>query len=731
MDFVYLFRVLRKRKWIIIGSALLAAFITWYLTRHEPKNYRSSTRVSTGYGVPDEIRVNDENFSMFDAEVKFNNAINIWTSPAVISLLSYDLILHDLKSPDPFRRLDPKKQQSPVYKAVNKEQAIKVFEDKLETMSVLTSYKPEEKNLLEFLNLYGYSYKNLSQNLNIYWVQRTDYIQVDGISENPELSAFMCNNVFQEFIRYYRGIRNSKSQESVDTLQSIMDKKKQELDIKNRLLRGEDPMDATTQNTSTFETISDLEKSLADEKNKQTDLYYELRKVNQKLTNAGASNNDNSNSNDREELIIARNAMNEAYSDYLKSGDQAALNKYNTLKAEYTTKYGNSKTVTSSSSENVKDLLQKKNDLEIDIDASKAKIKTTEQRIGSLKSNAFSVASKGANVETLMEEVKVAEREYFDAKTKYSNALDISSSSANNFRQLQIAQPAIEPEPSKRNLLIGMAGTVTFISAALIIVLLAYLDSSIKTPAIFSKVVNLRLISMVNFMNLKRNNLKEIFTSAGIEKDRVEKQRNNVFRESIRKLRYEIESTGKKIFLFTSTQKGQGKTTLIQALSYSMSLSNKKILIIDTNFCNNDLTVQLQADPVLEKISPATVDTGLFVDRINHVAKDIGFGNVYVIGSEGGDYTPSEILPRGNFLNHLHLLTDEFDFIFLEGPPLNNFTDSKELMQYVDGVVAIFSATHIIKQIDKESIKFFKEELNGKFCGSVLNMVNLENVNAI
>lgn len=730
MDFVYLFRVLRKRKWIIIGSALLAAFVAWFLSRDEPKAYRSSTRISTGYGVPDEIRVNDENFSMFDAEVKFNNAINIWTSPAVISLLSYQLILHDLKDPvHAFRKLTTPQKESPLYKSVNQEQAIKVFEDKLESMSVLTSYKPDEKKLLEFLNFYGYSYKKLSQNLNIYWVQRTDYIQVDGVSENPDLSAFICNNVFEQFIRYYRGIRSSKSQESVDTLRSIMEKKKQELDDKNTLLRGEDPTDATAKNTSTFETIGDLQKSLTTEKNNQTDLYYSLRKINQRITSAGGNSNSTS-TNNNEELILARNAMNAAYSEYLKTGDKNMLNKYNTLKAEYTQKYGDSKTtVSGTTSDNIKDLLQKKNELEIDIDASNAKIKLIEQKISALSNAASVTASKGANVETLMEEVKVAEREYFDAKTKYNNALDISSSATNNFRQLQIAQPAIEPEPSKRKLLVGMAGTVTFFSVALIIALLAYLDSSIKTPAIFSKVVNLKLISMVNFMNLKHENLKEIVTSDLSEKDKDEKQRSNVFRESIRKLRYEIERTRKKIFLFTSTQKGQGKTTLIQALSYSFSQSNKKILIIDTNFCNNDLTVQLQAEPVLEKIT--SIETTSLAEKIKTIAKKIGGGNIYVIGSEGGDYTPSEILPRENFLNHLHSLTKEFDYIFLEGPPLNNFSDSKELIQYVDGVVAIFSATHIIKQIDKESIKFFKDDLNGKFCGSVLNMVNLENVNTI
>lgn len=729
MDLVYLFRVILKRKWILIGSAILAATIAWYLTRNEPKGYHSSSRISTGFAVPDEIRVNDNNYTLFDAEIKFNNAITTWTSASVISLLSYELILHDLKSPAPFRRLNQAQAESPVYKKVNKDEAIKVFEDKLETMNVLTSYKPEEKKLLEFLDLYGYSYKKLIQGITISQVARTDYIQVECLSENPELSAFIVNNAFQQFIRYYRGIRITKSQESVDTLQSIMEKKKQELDEKNKLLRGEGIVDAVTENTSQLDLIAELEKNLTVENNKQTDDYYELRKINQKIAALGTSTNSTTNSSNNEELIIARKAMNDAYSEYLKTNDMALLSKYNQLKAEYNTKYANSKPVTEKTSDNRNELIEKKNDLEVDIQASNAKIKTVEQKISVLKANVSSVSSKGANVESLMEEVKLTEKEYLDAKQKYNNAFDMSSSSVNNFRQLQIAQPAIEPEPSKRKIIVGMAGTVTFFSSLLIIVLLTYLDSSIKTPAVFSRIVNLKLISMVNFMNFKHKDLKDIVRGHIKEENHIEKRRNNIFRESLRKLRFEIEKSGKKIFLFTSTQKGEGKTTLIQALSYSMSLSNKKILIIDTNFCNNDLTVQLNGNPVLEKIS---IDESreTLVSQVKTLSKDIGVGGIFIIGSEGGDYTPSEILPQKNLLQQLHSLTQEFDYIFLEGPPLNDFTDSKELIQYVDGVIAIFSATHIIKQIDKESLGFYKD-LNGKFTGSVLNKVDLKNVNVI
>jgi len=167
---------------------------------------------------------------------------------------------------------------------------------------------------------------------------------------------------------------------------------------------------------------------------------------------------------------------------------------------------------------------------------------------------------------------------------------------------------------------------------------------------------------------------------------------------------------------------------MIQMLAYSLSLNKKKVLIIDTNFSNNDLTVQLKAEPILETIYPDKSNPHTLMDQVRRSAKNVIADSVYIIGSQGGDYTPSEILPRENLLHQLQALKADFDYVFLEGPPLNDFSDAKELSQYVEGVIAVFSSHHIIKQIDKQSISFF-HELNGKFCGSILNMVDLDDVN--
>ncbi len=164
---------------------------------------------------------------------------------------------------------------------------------------------------------------------------------------------------------------------------------------------------------------------------------------------------------------------------------------------------------------------------------------------------------------------------------------------------------------------------------------------------------------------------------------------------------------------------------MIQALAYSLSHSKKKVLVIDTNFCNNDLTVQMNAEPRLDQLR---MDSELSVtEQVKMHAYSNGESNVYTIGCTSGDYTPSEFLPDNSILYNLSALTAEYDYILLEGPPLNDFSDSKELAQHVDGVIAIFGANHGIKQVDMDSIGFFRS-MNGKFCGAVLNKVHIDHV---
>ena len=719
-----------KRKWLIISATLIAAVVAYVLTINQPNKFRSTAQIATGYTTYDPVRLN-ENADNFQQETKFNNAIVTFTSPAVVNLLSYHLILHDLRQ-TPFTTLTDEDNKK-AFQNISKEEAIKAFQNKLDSMKMLSPSLSEDKKLLNILYLYGYDNATIKKTLDVSRFQHSDFLNVSYVSKDPGLSAFVVNTAYDQFIRYYGTNRDKTISQSVDTLKRIMEKKKQILEEKNRILQQAGLGSSGPRSNSDLNIISNLESQLTTEKSKLATFQSDLRKVNQRLANIDSKPAESNNSAINDEIIQLRNARNSAYGDYLRSNDQADYKKYTALNDKYQQKVLSLRTTTENSKDPIADkvdLQSQKTDLEIDIQSSSSFISSLEGKVNSLKGAIASSGSNDAAIESLRQDAELASKEYIEAQYKYNTATDLGGLSVINFRLTVPAQPALAPEPSKRIIIIGLAGFAALFTTVAFIIFLTYLDSSVRTPLIFSKNVNLRLISLINFMNLRNKNIKDVIANTYTSTDSEETYRNNTFRESLRKLRYEVEMSGKKVFLFTSTKKGQGKTTIIQALSYSMSLSKKRVLIIDTNFCNPDLTVQLDAEPVLEKIIPQNFDDKNLVEEIKKHSKDLGIGSIYAIGSAGGDYTPSEILPRENLLHYLQTLTSYFDYIFLEGPPLNDFSDSKELVQYVEGVIAIFSAQDVIKQIDRQSISFFKE-LNGKFSGSILNMVDMKNVNVI
>ena len=96
--------------------------------------------------------------------------------------------------------------------------------------------------------------------------------------------------------------------------------------------------------------------------------------------------------------------------------------------------------------------------------------------------------------------------------------------------------------------------------------------------------------------------------------------------------------------------------------------------------------------------------------------------NIDIIGCREGWESPSEIFSNRNFMGMIDTLRQTYNYILMEGPSLNDYSDTKELIQYVDGVLGVFSAKSTLKQADRDSIKYLKT-LNGKFLGGVLNNI--------
>jgi succinoglycan biosynthesis transport protein ExoP len=93
----------------------------------------------------------------------------------------------------------------------------------------------------------------------------------------------------------------------------------------------------------------------------------------------------------------------------------------------------------------------------------------------------------------------------------------------------------------------------------------------------------------------------------------------------------------------------------------------------------------------------------------------------------GGRDSPSEIMAGRDFKEMIHSLALQYDYVLMEGPALNDYSDSKELIDYADKVIPVFRADLSLSHMDKESIKYLKS-INGRLMGTVLNNVKLKNL---
>ncbi|PWV55790.1 exopolysaccharide transport family protein [Chitinophaga sp. S165] len=725
MDIIYFIKALLKKKWWIIISTIIAIVAALFFTLGKPRMYASVTQIATGFTINDQVKLRDENVNIFEADVKFDNVIEIINSPVVVGMLSYDLAIHDLTSNKPFVRLEEKDLNSEAYKAVDRQAAVTILRNKLDSLQVLSSYNPTERNILTFLKLYQYDYESIRKRLYASRVQRTDYLEIVSMAENPEQAAYTVNTAYREFLRYYRSMRSERSVESVESFDELVKQKKAELDKKVEALRlyksSEGLLNVEVASGNELDLIKQFEKGLVDERANYNTINSSLQSVNQRLAVANSGKTVYTNNNS--EIIDLRKQINDLNEELIRKGgnDQVTSTKLAGLRAQMQKKLGASTTGTQTAT--TKDaLIQEKANLEAQLEASNLNMRGLQGQIAKLKGSVGSYANKEATVSGLQAEVDMAQEEYNKLKEKLNAAQDNQTTPDVNFKQILKGQPAFKPESSKRMIIMGMAGISTFLLTSFIVLLLEFLDGSLKSPSVFEKHLDLRLISSVNHADLNKYSILEVLQKTTIS-DKHSKQRQNTFRELLRKLRYEVETSGKKSFLITSTESRQGKTTLTQALAYSLSLSNKNVLVIDTNFCNNDLTVQMEAAPTLETFSVPRNE--LTMDKVKDIVTTYPVSGIEVIGCKGGDYTPSEILPKNNLLNYLPFLTTYYDFILLEGAPLNDYTDSKELAQYVDGVIAVFSSKLALTQVDRESAQFF-ETLGDKFVGAVLNNVQEE-----
>lgn len=738
MDLIFLGKVLWRKVWILISVPLIAAFAAYLFTMDTKETFVSKAQLATGFTIQDQVQLTEEKFNSREADIKFNNLMNSMNSGLSVNLTSYRLLLHDLDPKQvPFHRPDPK-NFSTTPEEVRKVREI--LTTKLEKFTPLASSDPEFSLVTKFFEAYGYNYNHIKDNLTIDRIPNTDYIEVYMAADKPGLAALAANAFCEEFIRHNESLKSERSSESVEFLKQLSDSKRVELDKKLEMQK----MFKSNNNVFNIEgesgmkmgQLSVLEAQGASIRSNINRLELTIQRLNEDINRLSAPTSSSSNQRvlDLRTQIINLNAR------YISGGSNSKtmLDSLNFLREELRIAQDNSARQGASVSPGytASDLQIKLREAEIDLKVQRNDLSMVESKIRGINYSFSGYANKEAQLSALTKEVELANTVYTMALEKYNEAKNRQLTS-NNLRLVLIASPPVNPEPGTRFIIVGLAAFVSLLLCVMVFTGVELMDGAVRTADKFQRMVNLPMAGVINRIDSRNFNIRTYFNQQNGSEE------TEMFKSLLRKLRHEIESLNGKVILFTSPKKRDGKTFVMFSLSYVLSLLDKRVLIVDTNFKNNSLSQILGRGQSDLKVLDSKKNKLLVSAQGDRDKKDEAeferensyelinptkYKNIYIVGnSGGGSESPAEILSGRDFTNLVSMLADSFDYVLMEGAALNDYSDTKELVKYVDKVVAVFSAESSIKQFDRESIKYFKS-LGKKFGGCVLNRVDTKDL---
>lgn len=731
MDIISILRALRSKLWILILFPLISVICAVFLVSRLDKKYKSTAQLSTGFTSDEAVSLSEERTSsQFEVSTRFINTIESMKSIPVMTLVSYRLILHDLESEKPFRTIQEFADDEFVLDSSNREHLIKLFQSKLDSVLVLNSFDDDDQLALSVLEAFRYDYENLSDQFSIYRRSLSDFIAVDFSSEEPVLSAFAVNALCQEFIRFNKTLKTDRSSESIEFLERMVEEKRVARDKKVNEL-------------SNFKVVNNIYNYSAESANKisQISTYEANREI--EIKNIGALTlslttvNNKINSLtliDQQEVSKVNQRiidLRKKISEQSGNQDEASKLKVSQLRDELQLEISRLENMNNSNDMNEYSILVKERDrLQLELQIAKSNLQAIEEVLGRLKSNITGFAAKEARLAELERELQSVSTEYQVAQDRYNAAVNKASVIGSSMRQIIQGQPSSQPESSKEILLVALAGIGSFVLCAVVILLVEVSNFTIRTQSRLERLTGIKNIATLNQIDLNIIDLPKVFNSKNKDENL------DVFVHFLRKFRFEVQSSEKQMILITSTRPLTGKSFIIVNLAYALSLLNKRILIVDTNFKTSSLTKMLiphanvqgllkkgnSEIALLSQNTQEDIDEGAKRTTANgkSIIYETPFKGVDIIGNFGGKDSPSEILAGKDFRGMLENLMIQYDYVLLEGPSLNDYSDTRELIQYVDTIIPVFDARTSLSSLDYDSIKYLKT-IKNKVLGTVLN----------
>ena len=256
------------------------------------------------------------------------------------------------------------------------------------------------------------------------------------------------------------------------------------------------------------------------------------------------------------------------------------------------------------------------------------------------------------------------------------------------------------------NLLLGL---LYGLAAGLVVAILrSVLDRYVRTEADLRRSTSLALLGGITESVAPRYSSAP-FVLGGSGTDAFRQLRTN--------LEFAAVGHEMKSLVVTSSQAGEGKSTVALNLALSIAHSGRRVLLVDA-----DLRLPTVADAT--GLEPKVGLTTVLIGRTNLTGATQHWGNagLSVLTSGPLPPNPTELLGSSTMQKLIREMEEAYDVVILDAPPVLPVADATILTRYTDSLLLVVGAT----KVSQHNLSKAVEQLNlvkAQVIGVVLNRI--------
>ncbi|MEH6825763.1 MAG: polysaccharide biosynthesis tyrosine autokinase [Motiliproteus sp.] len=331
------------------------------------------------------------------------------------------------------------------------------------------------------------------------------------------------------------------------------------------------------------------------------------------------------------------------------------------------------------------------------------------------KSNVQSLNSKGYRLRELRQEVEVNRQLYDTFFTRHSETSATNDLATANAR---ISDPAVKPlKPSKPNKKLVVAAA--FAASLMLGIMLAFLLEALNTTLKHAGDVEQKLgVPMLGLLPLlKRGDKNQMALKA------FKEERDRGFSESIRTIRTGVVLSGldspHKVLLITSSQPGEGKSTVAMNLACALG-QMERVLLIDADMRRPSLAKVCGLAKNTAGLSELVAGSSCIKESVHTLIED----QVDVLPAGVIPPNPLELLGSKRFASVMHVLESHYDRIVIDAAPSLAVSDAMVLARHANSLIYVVRADTTPYQTVQSGLKRL-QQANAPITGVVLNAVDV------